>query len=620
MTHHTPVFLVNPNLGHFPLALGLIQAYAESYQERALLERFRFLPILHTTFEETEKIGKAFGPGVWLFSNYLWTIDLNLRISRHVKQEDPQNVTIHGGPSTPKYVGACETFLAEESHVDFAVRGEGEITVAELLTFTARDWPACSKSDPSLAQLQGITFARHEDGVTKFVRTPERPRAPDVNVFPSPYLNGVFRGYGGNIDTAILETNRGCPYGCTFCDWGSATLQAIHRFDLPRVRDEIDWMGKHEVTVIWIADANFGIFARDVEVAQFVAETKKKYGYPKEVIVNYAKNATMRIADIVRLWRQAGIICSGILSTQTTDENTLDVIHRSNIKPERYDELLTVFRGEGLPLGTELIIGLPGSNPTSFKKDLQTYFDHDVDVIAYPTVLLVNSPMADPDYMEKYQVKASKDGTLISTYSYTEDELTEMKGLFQLFFIFDNASFLRYVLRYLQWDHGVNALEYVHALLRRIRQEPDYLSTMTWVGEKDNPLSFDLTFSTHAAFYREMRRFAVETYDIEPDTAFDTVFEVNEIAIPHRGRHYPVTLDVTHDVIAYFGDHMKKNLAPGRSLSSYGPGQFVISDPHNLSEKESKKWWFHDTDQVFGELESPLLRNRSDVPSASSLL
>ena len=33
----------------------------------------------------------------------------------------------------------------------------------------------------------------------------------------------------------MLESNRGCPYGCTFCDWGSATLSKVRNFDLDRV-------------------------------------------------------------------------------------------------------------------------------------------------------------------------------------------------------------------------------------------------------------------------------------------------------------------------------------------------------------------------------------------------
>ena len=46
---------------------------------------------------------------------------------------------------------------------------------------------------------------------------------------------------------AILETNRGCPYGCTFCDWGSATLSRIRKFDLDRVFAELEWCAQHEV-------------------------------------------------------------------------------------------------------------------------------------------------------------------------------------------------------------------------------------------------------------------------------------------------------------------------------------------------------------------------------------
>lgn len=47
-------------------------------------------------------------------------------------------------------------------------------------------------------------------------------------IFPSPYLTGEF----DEIDparwrSATIETNRGCPYGCTYCDWGSATLSRI---------------------------------------------------------------------------------------------------------------------------------------------------------------------------------------------------------------------------------------------------------------------------------------------------------------------------------------------------------------------------------------------------------
>ena len=101
-----------------------------------------------------------------------------------------------------------------------------------------------------------------------------------MDVLPSPYLDGVFDHYGAAVDAAIVESNRGCPFGCTFCDWGSATNQKVRKFDLQRVKDEIEWIGRHEVRVIWVADANFGIYERDIELAEWICEVKKKSTHP----------------------------------------------------------------------------------------------------------------------------------------------------------------------------------------------------------------------------------------------------------------------------------------------------------------------------------------------------
>ena len=57
-----------------------------------------------------------------------------------------------------------------------------------------------------------------------------------------------------------LETNRGCPYACTFCDWGSLTYNKVKKFCLNRVYDELEWVGKNGCDFISLADANFGMF------------------------------------------------------------------------------------------------------------------------------------------------------------------------------------------------------------------------------------------------------------------------------------------------------------------------------------------------------------------------
>ena len=43
--------------------------------------------------------------------------------------------------------------------------------------------------------------------------------------------------------SAIIETNRGCPYACTFCDSQEALYyNKIAKFDLERVYAELDWV------------------------------------------------------------------------------------------------------------------------------------------------------------------------------------------------------------------------------------------------------------------------------------------------------------------------------------------------------------------------------------------
>ena len=74
-----------------------------------------------------------------------------------------------------------------------------------------------------------------------------RFRQPDE--IPSPYLQGVFDSYG-EVSAAIIESNRGCPFGCTFCDWGSATQQKVRKFDVQRVRDEITWLAQRKVRIL----------------------------------------------------------------------------------------------------------------------------------------------------------------------------------------------------------------------------------------------------------------------------------------------------------------------------------------------------------------------------------
>jgi radical SAM superfamily enzyme YgiQ (UPF0313 family) len=606
--HRTPVYFVTHSVDHLPLALGMMRAFIGRYKDGALLRRYNPLPIVAMTPAEMVNVYRRFGPGVWLFSNYMWSLNFNLDYSQAVKGLDAANITVHGGPSTPKYEAACRRFMESHAHVDIAVRGEGEITIAEVLE--RLDGRTSMPTFATLDDVSGVTYYLDRSARQTLVRGPERPRAMVLDQFPSPYLEGVFDNYGGQVVAAILETNRGCPYACTFCDWGSATQQKIRRFDLERIKAEIDWIGRRGVRVLWIADANFGIFKRDIEIAQHIADTKARHGYPREVVVNYPKNATDKIAEIVRILVDAEITGQGIISIQTTDPTTLEVIKRSNIKTRKYDELGRIFRSQNLPLSTDLMIGLPGSTVESFKNDLQYYFDDDITVKAYRTQLLPNSPMADPDYAERYRIRVDDDALLTSTSSYSEQDLQEMLWIWTAFDLADGYALLRYVLRYLQWDHGIKATDFVHRLSRHcLARGADY-PAVTWalrffLEERYLPGGW-------GPFYDEIAAFARRVFDVPRDLAFDTVLRLNALMMPDEGRTFPDTVELAHDAEAYFRDNERQAGPAERPLSSYPPGRIRIEDPFEMCRLNYEEIEQYDNHQVFFELEAPISRLRSN--------
>jgi radical SAM superfamily enzyme YgiQ (UPF0313 family) len=607
-----PVYFVPHMENHLPLALGVIYSALRTYQNGQLLESFVLLPLNYLEPEELINGSyRKFGAGVWLFSNYMWSIDLNMQISHAVKKHNPHNFTIHGGPSTPDYQQACETFLKSHPSVDIAVHGEGEVTLSKIFELLAKQKNGSIGFDHfALSKVAGLTFKDSISG--KAIRTPSRERMKNPGEVTSPYLSGLFDNYQGRVEAAIIETNRGCPYGCTFCDWGSATNQKIRKFDIERVFDEITWIGKNSVKVLWIADANYGLYERDIDISKHIVSTKSKYGYPQEVVVNYTKNSTKKLVEIIKVFSEGGIISQGIISIQTTDVNTLEVINRKNIKTERYDELSQIFAEQKLPLSTDLMIGLPGITVEAFVNDLQRYIDMDVSVKAYPTQLLPNSPMADPEYMEKYHIKVNAQNYLVSTYSYSEEDLKYMVALFQVHMMADGYGLLRYIMRFLQWEYQVSAMSFLRDLLQHTDKNPTAYPLITWAvrffeNDKSVPGGWK-------QFYDEVKAFVIERYAITNNSALEVVFEVSAASMPDDGLTYPYTIQVAHDFCSYFVQPQKTY----KSLLQFEQGTFEVSDPNKLTNVDLNTAQY-DSHQYFWELKSSVSRPQSVAQFTESI-
>jgi hypothetical protein len=240
-----------------------------------------------------------------------------------------------------------------------------------------------------------------------------KKRVEDLTHVPSPYLTGVFDALiKANPDAMwnmVLETNRGCPYQCTFCDWGSLTLSKVKKFTLDRVKAETEWAAKNRVGYIFVADANFGIFKeRDLEIAKMIRDAADM---PESLIdglnIQYAKNSTHVVYEIAKIMEESGLGRGITVSVQSMNEDTLDAIKRKNLGINDTKSLMAISEKTNIATYTEFILGLPLETLATWKKGLTNILElgqHNSIELWFAQVL-VNSELGQPESKRKYGIK-----------------------------------------------------------------------------------------------------------------------------------------------------------------------------------------------------------------------
>jgi radical SAM superfamily enzyme YgiQ (UPF0313 family) len=599
-----------------PIALGMCMTYAK--QEFASEPRVQLSQhFIRTDQQLAELLENQHSSGprrhVLLFSNYLWNTDANLHFSQLAKRLDPSCITIHGGPDTPAYTEAAKSFLIREPHVDFIVAGEGEETLKELLE-------ALALGGGETADINGLRFLSNGT----FVETAPRPRAPDVNKFPSPYLTGFFDSMDSNEvanwQSATIETYRGCPYACTFCDWGSIMGSKVKLFDLNRVIAEVEWAASRKIDAIWIADSNFGLLERDVEIARHICEVKKRTGFPRRMILTFAKNVKSHVVEMVRLMVDAGLLAQGIISLQTSDAATLRVIRRTNIKTTEYEKLRHEFAQSNLPLTVELMMALPGSTIAALKGDLSYHFDLPIEVFVHRTVMLPNSPMADHNYRREHRIEIDEQKRVIATATMGAADIETAEIICRVFQGVHRFGILRYILRWLQWERELNPLEVIHDLIGDGEAQAEHPLLGAFIRDASiSTNGIDHLVNTVMSFREQLRigaswgalstqfiSWASRRYNLGEHEAFDELGELQARLMPSEGRQFPEYVAMKHDAVQWYADWLSGSGAP---LSSYGPDVLQLDDPQELSNRsyfESLRF----VPSYSWELESPLARTR----------
>ncbi len=396
----------NVRMGAFsylPLVSGLLRAYGETFSE--IKANYWFMPFIYY-MDDPRKILEQYvePPDVAAFSSVMWNEQLNYHIARSIKEKYPDCLIVFGGPNVPMPPQhSIADWMKEHTYVDVAVRAEGEEAFADILKrlLASRDF----------RDIPG-TACRDQDGEIHFCGV-ERPFRRELSEYPSPYLLGLYDDlmkWGkerGHQFQAIVETNRGCPFPCTFCYWGKGGLSRKFKFkDMEKVYAEIEWMGKNRIPYVFNADSNFGMSNRDREIAEHIVATKDRYGFPDKFRTCFGKNTDEKIFEIGVLFHSHQLEKGITLARQSNDIQTLTNIRRNNIKMSTYVNLQKQFNGKGIPVYAELILGLPGETAESWRRGVDELLEAGTSnqLFIYLCQVFNNTEMAEAPYRERFGI------------------------------------------------------------------------------------------------------------------------------------------------------------------------------------------------------------------------
>jgi radical SAM superfamily enzyme YgiQ (UPF0313 family) len=453
------------------LAAG--QLVAMLRQENKLLHHYTLKEIVFRRGEPSVITSQLERVGIIGFSCFLWNLTISLQTAAEVRKRFPDALIVLGGPAIPKNQDSVDEFFREQPSIDIICAGEGEEVFVEICK--------ARHTGKGYDHIPGLILQDSATGKAKFTM-PEI--CPCLDSLPSPYLDGTFDhlydNHKNEFSGICWETNRGCPYRCTFCTWGNLASHAMREKPLEQVKAEIEWIGKHRVNYVAMADSNFGIRPRDVEIARMLAESRRQYGYPRFISVSWAKNSTNKIIEIGNILKSADIGFRVTLALQSLVPEVVEAVNRTNYRREEFCDIKKKYFDAGFYTYTELILGLPLETVDSFLDGIESCLSGSLyeQIYVYPLFLFPNTEMGSKASRQEYELVSrivpnrytkskeveNSDETVeivVGTGSMPEDAWREafVVGYFTLALHDDRIMF--FVLRYLKEQHDIRITDFI---------------------------------------------------------------------------------------------------------------------------------------------------------------
>lgn len=355
-------------------------------------------------YDNVEKIIKdidEWSPDIVGLSNYCWNTDLSSLVFRYAKKNNPNILTVAGGPDFPGETKKCEDYLLNKKEIDFYVYREGEIAFVNLvrLFLEIRNISSlkneCPDGTMSIGASQDIIVGK------------EISRIVDLDIIPSPYLNHLLDDWFDGSCAPSIETTRGCPFTCQYCRAANSCYNRIGQFSHYRIETELSYiaekMQNYPGILLSICDTNFGIYKKDKEIINHIEKLQQKYNWPIDFDVTTGKAKYNEILDmIIQLGGSMRFYCA----VQSLNPATLSFIKRKNISLDKYARNLERANENNVISVADLILPLPEETKETFLNGLENVMNSGI-VYVYPftTMMLMGTGLATDANREKYDMK-----------------------------------------------------------------------------------------------------------------------------------------------------------------------------------------------------------------------
>lgn len=467
---------VNPSDNGFfvPLIYANLRSYCEADPELNGKLDWVDPPMMPEEFAEMDRRLDFSTIDVCGISCYQWNYAYQFEFAQYVKSKNPNCLIVAGGPHLSYPRADRLDFFERNDFVDLVVPGEGEEPFRQLLI-------SAVAGVVNFEKLVGVHIhPRH--GNFSFKATP----AIDLSTRPSPWLSlkdfwrGFFSRHSKFRLAASYESSRGCPYFCTFCDWGSATNSRMRLVPTELVKEELEFLlCELKPSFIFWTDSNLGMAERDVETVRHFVECKLKSGYPKHLYYSNNKNNYLRNIEIAEEFRRARLLTKYTLSLQHLDDEVISNLRRKNLPSDQIEKLVKRLKKIDYPIFVQFIIGCPGDTFAkwlgAFAKLMELGVHSEYRV--YPFNLLPNAPAADPEYRNKWQIEVierpdfvtyyyikgkklnwalSQSQYVIGSNTFSRDEYKRMNVLTWMLMVFHDHGLTRLISQYLRHSRGIS--------------------------------------------------------------------------------------------------------------------------------------------------------------------